>query len=61
MQTEISDTVDKRVETVGRIQDYLEAKVVDKYGTIVPTNTTGELCVKGYVVTIFGYLDFYYD
>lgn len=35
------------METVGRIQDYLEAKVVDQYGTIVPTNTTGELCVKG--------------
>jgi fatty-acyl-CoA synthase len=51
-QTEISDSVAHRVETVGRIQDYLEAKVVDKYGTIVPTNTTGELCVKGYSVML---------
>lgn len=33
-------------ETVGHLQDHLEAKVIDEQGNVVPFGTSGELCVR---------------
>ncbi|CAG9834744.1 unnamed protein product, partial [Diabrotica balteata] len=38
--------------TVGRVQDHLEVKVVDKDGYIVPMGTPGELFVRGYTTMV---------
>lgn len=46
----------QRTETVGFLQDHLEAKVVDENGSIVPFGKAGELCVRGYS-TMLGYLE----
>ncbi|KAJ0175528.1 hypothetical protein K1T71_008687 [Dendrolimus kikuchii] len=42
------DSIDIVAETVGYIQDHVEAKVVDKEGKIVPFGSPGELVVRGY-------------
>ena len=55
-QTDPDDPLEKRVETVGRVQPHLECKLVDEAGNIVPVGTPGELCTKGYSVMI-GYWD----
>ncbi len=50
-QTSIDDPIELRVSTVGRVHPQVEAKVIDPLtGTIVPIGTTGELCVRGYLV-----------
>ncbi len=49
-QSSTTDPIERRVATVGRIQPWLEAKVVDSEGRTVPRGTTGELCVRGYSV-----------
>ncbi len=50
-QSSISDPLDRRVSTVGRIQPRLEAKVVDTAtGQVVPVGEKGELLVRGYSV-----------
>lgn len=49
-QSSTTDPLDKRTTTVGRIQPYLEVKVVDPLGNIVPVGETGELCTRGYSV-----------
>lgn len=41
-------------ETVGMLQDHLEAKVIDTSGNIVPMGQPGELCIRGYS-TMLGY------
>jgi fatty-acyl-CoA synthase len=52
-QTAPDDPVDKRVSTVGRIHPHVEAKVVDPdSGRIVPRDTPGELCTRGYLVML---------
>jgi fatty-acyl-CoA synthase len=52
-QTCVDDPVEKRVETVGRIHPYIEAKVVDPAtGRIVPRGVPGELLIRGYVVML---------
>ncbi len=51
-QTASDDPLDRRVSTVGRIQPHLEVKVIDEHGAIVPRNTPGELCTRGYSVMI---------
>ncbi|WP_294121342.1 AMP-binding protein [Sphingomonas sp.] len=55
-QTDADDPLEKRVETVGRVQPHLECKLVDESGNVVPIGTPGELCTKGYSVMI-GYWD----
>jgi fatty-acyl-CoA synthase len=55
-QTDPDDPLEKRVETVGRVQPHLECKLVDEAGNIVPVGTPGELCTRGYSVMI-GYWD----
>ncbi|MFP4051599.1 MAG: AMP-binding enzyme, partial [Thermoplasmata archaeon] len=44
------DSVEDRVETVGRVMPDQEIKVVDDSGKEVPPGETGELLVKGYNV-----------
>ena len=55
-QSNIHDTIERRVTTVGRIHPHLEAKVIDSGGRVVPRGTPGELCTRGYSVMI-GYWD----
>ena len=55
-QSDVSDSVDVRVSTVGRIQPHCEVKIVDDNGATVPVGETGELWVKGYLV-MKGYWD----
>lgn len=49
-QTGRDDTLERRVSTVGRVHPYVEVKIVDTQGRIVPTGTVGELCTRGYSV-----------
>lgn len=46
----VDDDVELRVSTVGRICPHTEAKVIDSDGRLVPPDTTGELCTRGYNV-----------
>lgn len=50
-QTTVNDSVERRVQTVGRTLPFMETKVVDpETGEEVPVNTSGEFCVRGYNV-----------
>lgn len=52
-QTIIGAPFEKQVGTVGTVQDHLEIKIIDpKTGDIVPRNTPGELCTRGYSVML---------
>ncbi len=55
-QTAISDPLERRVSTVGRIHPHQEVKIVDAGGRIVPRGTPGELLTRGYSVML-GYWD----
>jgi fatty-acyl-CoA synthase len=55
-QTGLSDSVERRVSTVGRIHPHTEVKVIDLEGKVVPRGETGELCTRGYSVML-GYWD----
>ncbi len=49
-QTASSDSIDRRVTTIGRVQPHMEVKLVDPEGRIVPCGTQGEICFRGYMV-----------
>lgn len=49
-QTTAADPLDKRVETVGKVQPNVKAKVVDHEGNVLPVNAPGELHVAGYLL-----------
>jgi fatty-acyl-CoA synthase len=49
-QTRISDPVEVRVATVGRIMPHLEVKIIDEAGRVTPLGRSGELCTRGYSV-----------
>ena len=49
-QTGVSDPLERRVSTVGRIHPHLEVKIVDQAGRVVPRGTPGELLTRGYSV-----------
>jgi fatty-acyl-CoA synthase len=55
-QTGVTDTVERRVSTVGRVHPHTEVKIVDLEGKVVPRGQTGELCTRGYSVML-GYWD----
>ncbi|WP_199026729.1 AMP-binding protein [Ralstonia sp. ASV6] len=55
-QSAVTDPLDKRVTTVGRIQPHLQVKLVDGVGDTVPVGEKGELWTKGYSVML-GYWD----
>ncbi|GFN77677.1 acyl-CoA synthetase family member 2, mitochondrial [Plakobranchus ocellatus] len=40
-------SLDKRVSTVGKVLDHIEAKIIDHNGHIVPVGEKGELCTRG--------------
>ncbi|PPQ68924.1 hypothetical protein CVT24_007668 [Panaeolus cyanescens] len=49
-QTTPSDPIIKRVETVGKVQPHVKAKIVDPEGNVVDVNTPGEIWVAGYLL-----------
>ncbi|KAF7349276.1 putative acyl-CoA synthetase YngI [Mycena sanguinolenta] len=49
-QTIPTDPIIKRVETVGRVQPHVKAKLIDPNGNIVPVGVPGEICVAGYLL-----------
>ncbi len=51
-QTAVDDPLEKRTGTVGRVHPFVEVKVVDEAGRIVPRGTPGELCTRGYSVML---------
>ncbi|HKS91465.1 MAG TPA: AMP-binding protein [Tepidiformaceae bacterium] len=49
--TRPSDSIERRVTTVGTVMPHTEAKVVDAVtGEVVPVGTPGEICSRGYLV-----------
>jgi fatty-acyl-CoA synthase len=52
-QTATDDNLDRRTGTVGQPMPHIEVKIVDpESGLIVPRETTGEFCTRGYSVMI---------
>ena len=52
-QTAASDSLERRVSTVGRVHPHVEVKIVDPgTGRTVPRGTAGELCTRGYSVML---------
>src|SRR3989440_1624899 len=52
-QSATDDPLEKRVSTVGRVHPHVEIKVVDPAtGEVVPRDTSGELCTRGYCVML---------
>ena len=49
-QSSVTDPVERRVSTVGRVHPHVEVKIVDASGRIVPRGTPGELLTRGYSV-----------
>jgi fatty-acyl-CoA synthase len=49
-QSAHDDPQERRVSTVGRIQQHIEVKIIDAEGRIVPPGVTGELLTRGYSV-----------
>lgn len=46
--TSISDTLEKKLTTVGKVLPHTGAKVIDQYGKILGRGQRGELCTSGY-------------
>ncbi len=51
-QSTVTDTLEQRVTSIGKVQPHLEVKIVDGDGVTVPRNAPGELCTRGYSVMI---------
>jgi fatty-acyl-CoA synthase len=52
-QSAVDDPLEKRVSTVGRVHPHVEIKIVDpSTGRVVPRDTPGELCTRGYSVML---------
>jgi len=52
-QTFLDDNEERRCTTVGKVHPHLEIKIIDPdTGKIVPRNTSGELCTRGYSVML---------
>ena len=49
-QTLPGDTLEQRVETVGRVHDFVEAKIVGTDGRVLPRGMQGEILFRGYSV-----------
>jgi fatty-acyl-CoA synthase len=49
-QSATDDPLEKRVSTVGRVHPYVQVKIVDEKGKVVPRGISGELCTRGYSV-----------
>ena len=55
-QSSTEDSIERRVTTIGRVHPHVEVKIIDSAGRIVPRETPGELCTRGYSV-MSGYWD----
>ncbi len=51
-QSAITDPLERRVSTVGRVHPHLEVKIIDAEGRVVPRGIPGELCTRGYSVML---------
>jgi fatty-acyl-CoA synthase len=52
-QCATDDPLEKRVATVGRVHPHVEIKIIDPAtGAVVPRDTAGELCSRGYIVML---------
>jgi fatty-acyl-CoA synthase len=52
MITSPTDSVERRVATVGKVVPHVEAKVINERSEIVPRGQVGEICVRGYSVML---------
>jgi len=50
LQSTTTDSIEKRVSTVGQIHPHVEVKIIDTEGHTVPHGEQGELCTRGYSV-----------
>jgi fatty-acyl-CoA synthase len=50
MQTAPTDSLDRRVKTIGRVEPHMEVKIIDLDGRTVPCGTQGEICFRGHMV-----------
>lgn len=44
------DSLERRTETVGRAMPWVEIKIIDELGHVVPVGEKGEICTRGYSV-----------
>ncbi|MED1738284.1 AMP-binding protein [Bacillus swezeyi] len=50
-QTTVADTIERRVETVGKVHPHVEIKIIDPdTGETLGPDEQGELCTRGYLV-----------
>ncbi|KAJ1305913.1 hypothetical protein OPQ81_010632 [Rhizoctonia solani] len=49
-QTTPDDRLQMRVESVGKVQPHVRAKIIDGHGDVVPVGVPGELCIAGYLL-----------
>ncbi|MCP5073719.1 MAG: AMP-binding protein [Rhodobacteraceae bacterium] len=54
MQSKTDDPIDKRVSTVGQIHPFVEVKIIDEHGRVLPRGQQGEFLTRGYSV-MMGY------
>lgn len=48
--TAANDSLIKRVSTIGRVAPYLEVKIINDNGDVLPFGEKGEICCRGYAV-----------
>lgn len=46
-----TDSIERRLTTVGKVMPHAKAKIIDTQGHIVPVGQRGELCIAGYQLT----------
>src|SRR5882757_6018598 len=51
-QSTVTDSLEQRVTSIGKVQPHLEVKVVDGDGVTVARSIPGELCTRGYSIMI---------
>lgn len=44
------DSLERRTETVGRAMPWVEIKIIDEWGHVLPVGEKGEICTRGYSV-----------
>mmetsp|Transcript_113092 Transcript_113092/g.243645 ORF Transcript_113092/g.243645 Transcript_113092/m.243645 type:complete len:110 (+) Transcript_113092:490-819(+) len=47
-QIKADDPFIKKTTTAGMVHPHVECKIIDHEGNVVPRNTPGEICTKGY-------------
>ncbi|KAK3099774.1 hypothetical protein FSP39_009474 [Pinctada imbricata] len=52
-QTMFDHPIEKRVSSVGVTHEHVETKIVDEDGNVVPVNTAGEMCTRGYTTMLY--------